>query len=51
MLSRDDLLRESSATGFQPEGLEKVVRLFEFLEAIKSHPFLKTRSRSRAVRR
>ena len=43
MLSRDDLLRESAATGFQPEGLEKVVRLFELLETLKSHPFLKTR--------
>jgi predicted nucleotidyltransferase component of viral defense system len=43
MLSRDDLLRESAATGFQPEGLEKVVRLFELLETLRSHPFLKTR--------
>jgi predicted nucleotidyltransferase component of viral defense system len=43
MLSREELLREAAATRFQPESLEKVHRLIELLEALRSHPFLKTR--------
>lgn len=42
-LSRADLLYEAAATGFQPEPLEKVVRLLELLEGLRSHPFLKSR--------
>jgi predicted nucleotidyltransferase component of viral defense system len=42
-LSESDLLREAAATGFQSERLEKVVRLLELLEALRSHPFLKKR--------
>ena len=42
-LSRTELEREAAATGFQPEPLEKVVRLFELLQSLKSHPFLKNR--------
>jgi predicted nucleotidyltransferase component of viral defense system len=40
--SQDDLNRES-AIGFQAELLEKVQRLLELLESLRSHPFLKER--------
>jgi predicted nucleotidyltransferase component of viral defense system len=43
MLSLDDIYRESAATGFQAEPLEKVQRLLELLESLRSHPFLKER--------
>lgn len=43
MLTPDQLQREAAATGFQAEALEKVIRLLELLEALRSHPFLKTR--------
>lgn len=43
MLSPADLQREAEATGFRGEALEKVLRLLEFLEGFRSHPFLKTR--------
>ncbi len=43
MLTLDQLQREAGATGFQAEALEKVVRLLELLEGLRSHPFLKTR--------
>lgn len=43
MLSREQILRESAATGFQPEPLEKAVYLLELLELLHSHPFLKGR--------
>jgi len=43
MLSEADLRREAAAVGFQPEALEKVIRLVELLEGLCSHPFLKTR--------
>lgn len=43
MLSAADLQREAEATGFRGEALEKVVRLLELLEGIRSHPFLKHR--------
>ncbi len=43
MLTRTDLIREAGATGFQAEPLEKVIRLLGLLDALRSHPFLKTR--------
>jgi predicted nucleotidyltransferase component of viral defense system len=43
MLTEADLEREAAATGFRPEVLERVIRLLELLEALRSHPFLKTR--------
>lgn len=43
MLSEADLRREAAATGFQSEPLEKVIRLIDLLEGLRSHPFLKTR--------
>ncbi|MFH1983424.1 MAG: nucleotidyl transferase AbiEii/AbiGii toxin family protein [Pseudomonadota bacterium] len=42
-LSRAELERETAATGFQAEPLEKVARLLELLQSLKSHPFLKDR--------
>ncbi len=38
MLTRTDLIREAGATGFQEEPLEKVIRLLELLDALRSHP-------------
>ncbi len=43
MLSREELQREASSAGFQPESFEKVLRLIELLDALRSHPFLKPR--------
>ncbi|HEY3451467.1 MAG TPA: hypothetical protein VGK67_34225 [Myxococcales bacterium] len=43
MLTRVDLERAASASGFVPETLEKVLRLLELLDGMRSHPFLKTR--------
>ena len=43
MLTRADLERAASASGFVPETLEKVLRLLELLDGMRSHPFLKTR--------
>ena len=42
-LTPTELSREAAATGFQSDLLEKVIRLIELLEAIRSHPFLGTR--------
>lgn len=42
-LSPQDIARESAATGFGGDLLEKVVRLMALLDALGSHPFLKTR--------
>lgn len=42
-LSRAELERETAATGFQAEPLEKVLHLLELLQALRSHPFLKGR--------
>ena len=39
MLSQRDLLREAAASGFQIQVLEKVLRLMELLEGLRSHPF------------
>ncbi len=43
MLNENDLNREAAAAGFRPEALEKVIRLIELLEGLRSHPFLKSR--------
>jgi predicted nucleotidyltransferase component of viral defense system len=43
MLSESDLQREAAATGFGAEVLEKILRLMELLEGLRSHPFLKGR--------
>lgn len=43
MMDRDHLLRVAAESGFQSESLEKVLRLLDVLEAVRSHPFLKTR--------
>ena len=43
MLGASDLQREAASTGFRPEALDKVIRLLELLEGLRSHPFLKTR--------
>ena len=42
-LSLQDLQREAAATGFPAETLEKSIRIVSFLNALRSHPFLKTR--------
>jgi len=43
MPDKDELAREAAATGFRPEALDKTIRLFELLEALRSHPFLRSR--------
>lgn len=43
MLTPADLQREAAATGFRAEALEKVIRLLEVLDGVRSHPFLKSR--------
>lgn len=42
-LNQADLQHEAAASGFRPEALEKVIRLVELLEQLRSHPFLRTR--------
>ncbi len=42
-LTPDVLAREAAATGFDTEPLEKALRLMALLEALFSHPFLKSR--------
>jgi hypothetical protein len=42
-LAPEELSREAAATGFRAEVLEKVFRLLALLDALNSHPFLKTR--------
>jgi len=42
-LTPQDLSREVTSTGFGGEPLEKVFRLMALLDALNSHPFLKTR--------
>ena len=42
-LTPQSLAREAAATGFGAEPLEKVFRLMALLDALNSHPFLKTR--------
>jgi predicted nucleotidyltransferase component of viral defense system len=43
MLTSQELLREAAAAGFQAEPLEKVGKLLDLLESLRSHPFLKER--------
>ena len=43
MLTDTELLREAAASGFRADVLEKAIRLRELLEALRSHPYLKTR--------
>lgn len=42
-LTPQEMAREVAATGFAAEPLEKVFRLMALLDALYSHPFLKTR--------
>jgi len=42
-LSRSDLERAAASTGFQTEALEKVLRLLDLLQSLRSHPYLKHR--------
>ena len=43
MLTEPEIMREAAEAGFQKEPLEKVIRLTELLESLRSHPFLKPR--------
>ncbi len=43
MLTPAELQREAAVTGFRAEALEKVIRLLEVLDGVRSHPFLKSR--------
>ncbi len=43
MLTERELVREAVKSGFQKDRLEKVIRLTELLESLRSHPFLKSR--------
>jgi predicted nucleotidyltransferase component of viral defense system len=42
-ISRERLLRESEATGFRPEVLEKVIHLLSLMTGFSRHPFLQER--------
>ncbi|HKI84501.1 MAG TPA: nucleotidyl transferase AbiEii/AbiGii toxin family protein, partial [Candidatus Krumholzibacteria bacterium] len=43
MLTEQELMREAADSGFQREPFEKVMRLAELLESLRSHPYLKSR--------
>ncbi len=43
MLTEQELMREAADAGFQKDPFEKVIRLTELLESLRSHPFLKPR--------
>ncbi len=43
MLTETDVVQVAAATGFQVECLEKVIRLMELLDGLRSQPFLKSR--------
>jgi hypothetical protein len=43
MMSEAELLRKAEQTGFQAESLERGFRLFEILELLHSHPYLRQR--------
>ena len=43
MLSESDLQREAASTGFRSEALERIIRLLDLLDGLRSHPFLKKR--------
>jgi len=38
MLTEAELRREAASTGFRAEVIEKVIRLVELLETLRSHP-------------
>lgn len=42
-LTLEELQREAAATGFLSETLEKALRLLALLDALRSHPFLRSR--------
>lgn len=42
-LTPEELSREVASTGFAAEALEKIFQLMALLDALGSHPFLKTR--------
>jgi hypothetical protein len=42
-LGADEIQRHAAALGFQPDSLEKALRLLSLLEALRSHPFLRSR--------
>jgi hypothetical protein len=42
-LTHDELLREAGTKGFQAEILEKGIRLFDLLEGLRAHAFLRPR--------
>ena len=42
-LGPDDVQRHAATTGFRAESFEKATRLLSLLEAIRSHPFLRSR--------
>lgn len=43
MLTEEELVREAARSGFHKDPFEKVIRLTELLESLRSHPFLKSR--------
>lgn len=43
MRSLDQLQRAAADTGFPADGLEKVLHLLQLLDALRAHPYLKTR--------
>lgn len=43
MLTSEQLSREAASIGVRPESFEKVGRLLEVLEGLRSHPFLRSR--------
>lgn len=43
MLTPGQLAREAAATGFRPEPLAKVARMFDVLSGLLRHPYLRTR--------
>ena len=51
MLTAAQLTREAAATGFRAESLEKVARLLDVLEGLRSHPFLRSRIALKGARR
>lgn len=39
----DEIRKHAATLGFRTESLEKVIRLLSLLEAVRSHPFLRSR--------
>lgn len=42
-ISRERLFADAAQTGYRPEIVEKVIRLFALLEGIRKHPYLRER--------